>query len=135
VFDRFSGQLRFSFYAYDRGFRGGVSVALADVTGDGVVDIVMGTGPGGGPLVETYSGATGQSLGRFLAMDPGFRGGVNVAATEAGGTGRAEVVVAAGSGGGPRVSVLDGRTGAAEDDFVAVNPAFLGGLAVAVAPR
>jgi hypothetical protein len=68
-------------------------------------------------------------------MDPGFRGGVWVAAVDANGDGRADVVAAAGPGGGPRVSVLDGLTGAAEDNFFAFNPDFLGGIAVAATTR
>src|SRR5215203_1781986 len=35
-----------SFYAYDPSFAGGVTVAAADVDGDGRADIITGAGPG-----------------------------------------------------------------------------------------
>src|SRR5262249_14753828 len=135
VFDGRSGAVVRSFFAYESSFRDGVTVAVGDVEGDGRADVVTGPGPGGGPVVGLFSGVTGRSLGRFLAMDAGLRGGVWVAAADADGDGQAEVVAAAGPGGGPRVSVLDGQTGRAEDDFFAFNPGFSGGLSVAAARK
>src|SRR4029450_5795188 len=41
-----------SFYAYDPAFGGGVNVAAADTTGDGVAEIITGAGPFGGPQVR-----------------------------------------------------------------------------------
>src|SRR5205823_1589777 len=41
-----------SFLAYSPTFTGGVRVAAADVTADGLADIVTGAGPGGGPHVK-----------------------------------------------------------------------------------
>jgi hypothetical protein len=135
VFDGRTGAMVRSFYAYDPGFRGGVNVAAGDVDGDGNADVVTGPGPGGGPLVVAFNAASGEPLERLVAMDPAFRGGLWVAATDADGDGRAEAVAAAGPGGGPMVSVLDGQTGAAEDNFFAFNPEFVGGLFVAAATR
>ena len=45
VYDQF-GDLVQSFNAYAPGFRGGVRVAVADVTGDGFADVVTTPGPG-----------------------------------------------------------------------------------------
>src|SRR5439155_6319235 len=43
------GALLASFFAFAPGFRGGVSVAAADVNADGRADLVVGAGPGAGP--------------------------------------------------------------------------------------
>ena len=71
-----------SFFAYDPAFPGGVSVAAADLTGDGVAEIITGAGPGGGPHVRAFSLAGGvvTEVASFFAYDPAFPGGVHVAA-------------------------------------------------------
>ena len=43
-------------FAYDPGFRGGVRVALADLTGDGTPDLVTAPGPGMPPLIRVFDG-------------------------------------------------------------------------------
>src|SRR5262249_36065238 len=70
------------FYAYSRFFDGGVRVAAADLNGDGVLDIVTGAGPGGGPHVKAIDGtklhqlqpdaqiADSALLGAFYAYTP-----------------------------------------------------------------
>jgi prepilin-type N-terminal cleavage/methylation domain-containing protein len=55
------------FSAYDPAFSGGVRVAVGDVNGDGSADIITGAGPGSGPHVRMFSGATGVELGSFFA--------------------------------------------------------------------
>ena len=51
-------------------------------------------------------------LDNFFAYESSFRGGVTVAAGDVNGDGRAEVITGTGVGGGPRVQVFDGATGA-----------------------
>lgn len=47
-----------SFFAFDSSFTGGVQTAVADVNNDGISDVIVGAGPGGGPRVIVYNGAT-----------------------------------------------------------------------------
>ena len=75
VFNARTGQLRFSFFAYDANFTGGVRVAAGDVNGDGVPDIICAAGPGGGPNVTIFDGQSGQMLGASAAcLCSGFTG-------------------------------------------------------------
>lgn len=113
------------------GFTGGVFVAAGDVNGDGAADIVTGAGAGGGPHVRVFSGTSGAELRNFFPFPQGFTGGVRVAAGDVNGDGRADLVTAAGAGGGPHVKVFDGRSGAVLHDFQPYASGFSGGVYVA----
>src|SRR5262249_53293935 len=84
-------------FAFDPGFLGGVRVAVCDLNGDGVPDIVAGAGPGGGPQVRSFDGRTGTQLpgaiGSFFAFDLGFRGGVFVGCQDVNGDGVPDIIV------------------------------------------
>lgn len=90
IANRQGKQLR-SFLAYAANFRGGVSVAVGDVTGDGVLDIITGT-DSGRPHIRIFS-STGEVLGQFFAFDAKYKGGVSVATADVNGDGVAEIVV------------------------------------------
>src|SRR5690606_12171004 len=126
VFETETRTLSRTFSPFGSDFTGGVKVASADVTGDGVADIIAAAGPGGGPHVVVYDGATGAPLpgplGSFFAFDLSFRGGVEVAAGDVNGDNRADVVVAASPGGGPHVKVYSGYTGEVMHSFFAFEP-------------
>ena len=138
VFDADSGAEVYSFFAYDSSFRGGVRVAVGDVNGDGVPDIVTTPGPGGGPHVKVFSGVDLSELASYFAYDPGFRSGANVAVGDLDGDGVAEIVTGAAPGGGSHVrsfhvarggvQQLDGPLGS----FFAFGPEFSGGVNVAL---
>jgi hypothetical protein len=132
VWDGRTGAEVRSFFAFDRGFTNGISVATADINNDGYADIIVGAGPGGGPHVKVFSGRDGGELRSFFAFPAGFRGGVSVAGGDLTGDGWAEVIVGAGAGGGPNVRAFDGRTNAVVRDFFAFSPGFSGGVNVAV---
>src|SRR4051812_45434871 len=59
VLDRSTGAVVRDFFAYNPAFTGGVRVALADLNGDGTADVITAPGPGGGPHVKVFDGATG----------------------------------------------------------------------------
>ncbi|QDU23846.1 VCBS repeat-containing protein [Urbifossiella limnaea] len=114
------------------GFTGGVHVATGDLTGDGVPDLIVGAGPGGGPHVKAYDGATGAQVRSFFAYDPTFRGGVIVAAGDLDGDGVAEIVTSPTEGGGPHIRAFDGVTGAEVRSFFAYDSSLRNGASVAV---
>jgi hypothetical protein len=128
----FQGTLEAEFLAYDPSFTGGVNVAIGDlVGGDGLVEIVTGTGPGGGPLVKVFDLNSRQPVREFLAYESSFRGGVNVS------TGDFdffrpgdEVVTGPGAGGGPVVRTFT-SSGQVLSSFFAYEPTFRFGVNVA----
>jgi hypothetical protein len=79
VFNGIDGGLMYSFFPYDPGFTGGVRVAGVTNT-QGRNSLVAVAGPGGGPQVSVYQGATAPALvDQFFALDPRFSGGLYVA--------------------------------------------------------
>ncbi len=141
-----------NFFVYDFNFTGGVTVACGDVDGDGKADVIVGTGVGGGPNVKVISGAKINNispdglpapsalLASFFAYDPSFRGGVNVGSGDVNGDGYADVLTAAGTGGGAHVKSYSGlrliqggpnATGVLLASFYAFDPSFRGGVNVA----
>jgi len=55
VWNPLTGALQSQFFAYNQAFTGGVRVGVSDATGDGILDLVTGAGPGGGPQVNAYN--------------------------------------------------------------------------------
>jgi hypothetical protein len=126
-------------------------VSCADLTGDGVDAVVTGAGPGGGPHVKLFDGASllkGQVvlLRSFMAYDPKFTGGVFVAAVRqaypdpSGQNYLPAIVTGAGPGGGPHVRLFDVNTLKVVRQFFATTPsspaacAWLRGSAPATSP-
>ena len=77
--------------AYPVAFAGGVRVATADITGDGVAEIITGAGPGGGPHVRVWSilGGTLTEITGFWGDAPGLPTGMFVGAGDVDGDGTA----------------------------------------------
>jgi len=123
-----SGRLRTSFFAYDQKFRGGVSVALGDVDGDGQEEIITAPGPGLEPRIKIFNLAALLKKS-FLAYDQKFLKGVNVAVGDVNGDGKMEIITGPNQGGGPQVRVFNDQ-GIVLDDFFAYDKTFHGGIAV-----
>ena len=134
---------------FDSGFLGGVRLAMGDLTGDGIPDIICGTGPGAAH-VRVLDGDTAAQipgpLGSFLVypgpgntpQDPNsayytqaFTGGLFVASGDVDGDGRADLITAADAGAGPHVKVYSGATGAMLRSFWAFDQGFQGGVRIA----
>lgn len=79
------------FFAYDQRFRGGVYVAMGDVDGDKVQDIVTGPGFGGGPHVRVWN-AKAEVKSQFFAFDSKKSGGARVSVGDIDGDGRYEIL-------------------------------------------
>lgn len=95
------------FYAFDEKFRGGGTVAIGDLGGDGQKEIIVGAGPGGGPQVRILR-LDGSEIRNFFVYGEEFHGGIRVAVGDLNGDGRDEIITGAGEGGGPQIRVFDG---------------------------
>ena len=76
VWNPFNGVLLSQFLAYDKAFTGGVRVAVGDLSGDNIPDLVTGAGPGGGPLVKVFDYPQLDLLFQFFNGNPSDRSGV-----------------------------------------------------------
>jgi hypothetical protein len=87
----------------------GVFLALGDVSGDGVLDYVVGSEKGS--EVRVLDGDSFPPLmnifGTFTAFPKQFRRGARVAVADVNGNGRADVVVASGKGSPTTIRVFD----------------------------
>lgn len=95
-----------SFSIQDANETGGVSMALADLGGDGVAEIIVGNGIGYEPRVRVFR-QDGSEIGNFLAYAPTLGVGINVVACDVTGDGYNEIIVSPQRGGGPHVRIFD----------------------------
>lgn len=118
-------------------FTGGGFVSVGDLDNDGRAEVVLTPDQGGGPRVTVFSvypvGA--RVRGNYLGIaDPNFRGGARTALGDVNGDGRADLLVAAGFQGGPRVALYDGRLvlsgtlARLTTDFFAFDPSLRNGV-------
>lgn len=120
------------FYVLDGKFSGGVNLSCGDIDGNGVSDIVVAAGPGGGPHVLVYD-AQGTILTNFMAYDKSFRGGIEVATADADGDGRDEIITGP-TVGASHVQIFQIHQGSIKrlsPGFFAFNSDYRGGVSVA----
>jgi len=114
-------------------FGGGIRTAAADFNGDGIADVVIGTGPGGPSRVVVLDGGTQRELFSVDPFEAAFTGGVYVAAGDVTGDGVADLIITPDEGGGPRIRIFDGTNFRQLADFFGIDdPAFRGGARAAV---
>ena len=99
--------------------------------------MITGTPPppasSGSSTVNLYDPATGQPMATGTAVPfPGFDGPITVVSGDFNNDGVADLVAGAGFGGGPAIAILDSQTGQVMEAFWAFDPAFTGGVFVAV---
>lgn len=130
IFNALGNLINPGFFAYDANFRGGVNVAVGDLNGDKTMEIIAGSGVGGGPHIRVFNDQGKLINPGFFAYSPYFRGGVNVAVGDINGDGVNEIISGAGKGGGPHVKVFD-KTGKLITEFHAFSTQSTQGVDVA----
>jgi hypothetical protein len=133
VFQSRRGSEYASFFAYDVDFQGGVRIAVGDVTGDGIPDVITAPGRGMAPLIRIFDGRGMTLVREFLAFDAPYEHGCYVAAGDLSNNRRADILVGTGEGVPALVRVFDAATGRPLARFAPYEPDFRGGVRVAVA--
>lgn len=129
VFNRDGVLINPGFFAYSKNFRGGVNVAIGDLNGDGIKEIITGAGFKGGPHVRVYKKDGKLINPGFFAYDPAFRGGVNVSVADLDGDKIDEIVTGPGFGGEPLARVYD-KDGKLKNEFYVFDKKERNGLKV-----
>lgn len=123
------GRLVTDFLAYAKEFRGGVSVAVGDVDGDNVPEIITAPFSQGGPHIRIFD-FQGRLKGQFMAYSPDFRGGLSIVTGNVDGKAGSEIIVVPRAGGGPHVRVFNAK-GDLLSQFMAYAEQFRGGVSLA----
>ena len=111
IFDGKTQSELFTMDPFEASFKGGIYVATGDLTGDGTPDFAISPDEGGGPRVRVFNGKTFTQIADIFGIDdPNFRGGARAALSDLSGDGKADLLVAAGFGGGPRLALYNGAT-------------------------
>ncbi|MFA6512110.1 MAG: L,D-transpeptidase family protein [Patescibacteria group bacterium] len=118
-----------TFSVFDDGFAGGVRTALGDVNGDGVDELVVAAGPGGGPHVRILA-QDGERLSSFFVYDESFRKGLYIATGDINGDGKDEIITGAASADGSEVKVFT-MHGVLLENFYPYDGVFTGDVLVA----
>lgn len=126
VYDAGSQQIFLDFFAFDAGYTGGVNVALGDVNGDGIPDVIVGMATGGSE-VRVFDGVTTHLLQDYWAFGPGTNG-ITVAGGDINGDRLADVIVG-NAHQGSEVRVFSGKTTGALLDFYSY-PGWVNGVNV-----
>jgi hypothetical protein len=120
------------FFAYADSFRGGVNVAIGDLNGDGIKEIICGAGYNGGPHVRVFRKDGTLINPGFFAYESSFRGGVHVAVGDVDGDGIDDILTGPGLGGPPLARVYD-RDGNLKSEFYVDDRTERDGLEVVAA--
>jgi subtilisin family serine protease len=123
------GKLISAFLAYEKSFRGGVNVAVANLDGrkdHNKAEIIVTPGAGREPQVKIYNNRA-QLKNKFLAYGKSWQGGVNLSAGDINSDGVAEIIMSAYSGAAPHVRVFN-ISGIILESFYAYDQTFNGGV-------
>lgn len=131
IFDSNGQLIHPGFFAFDKNFRGGVSVAMGDINADGYMEIIAGAGKGMAPQVSIFNRQGKPAGASFLAYDKNFKGGVNVAVGDLNGDKKSEIITGAGVGGGPHVRIFN-EQGKSLNSFFAFDKSKRLGVKVSV---
>jgi len=130
IFDQ-QGKLLKQFLAFDKKFKGGVNLAIADINNDNRAEILTAPASGGGGQIKIFD-FNGKTIRQISVEGKNWVGGLSVAAGDIDGNGDLEIVVGYGAGKEPQVKIYNSN-GKLVSSFLAYEKKFRGGVKVSVA--
>lgn len=131
VYDLEGNVINSGFFAYDKNFKGGVNVAIADLNGDGSKQIITAAAANGGAHIRIFNKDGRLLTPGFFAYAKSFHGGAYVATGDIDADGKDEIITGMGIGGAPEVRVFD-KTGKQKTSFFASDKTRKTGVKIAV---
>jgi len=120
------------FYPYTKKYQGKINFAVADLDNNKTLEIVTGTGLGGGPHIRIFD-INGRLINPgFFAYAKNFRGGVKISLGDVNADGYKEIIVGAGTGGGPHIRIFNVNGQLIDPGFFAYPKNWRTGVNVAV---
>ena len=130
IFDQ-NGNKKFDFLTHEASFLGGVNVAVSDLNNNGRQEIIVAPASAGPAEIKIFD-YQGSLKNSFFIADENWRGGLNIAAGDLDGKGKAQIVAGFGPGYEPQVRLMNSE-GKIIGIFLAYEKTFRGGVNVAVA--
>ncbi|MFA6995484.1 MAG: S8 family serine peptidase [Patescibacteria group bacterium] len=127
------GRILSSFYVYEKKFRGGVKVAVANIDGRrdyNKAEIIVAPGPGRESQIKIFDNRAVLKK-QFLGFRSNWQGGVNLTAGDINNDGIGEIVVGAAAGASPHVRIFDNE-GLLLESFYAWEESWSGGVNVGI---
>lgn len=123
------GKLLGIFLAYEKSFRGGVNIAVANINGRvdrSKEEIIVAPGPGRSPEIKIFDHRA-KLLNKFKGFSDNWLKGVNISAGDTNNNGISDIILSAYPGGAPHIRVFDDK-GIILESFYAYKESFLNGV-------
>lgn len=122
-----NGTLLWESHPFNDNPKSGLDVTAADIHGDGIDEIIVATGSGTTGRIAVIANDGSAVLKRFKPFGPSFKGGINIAAGDVTGDGKAEIITAAQSKKHGKIKTFSGRGKKTDIVFYPFGKTFTGG--------